>query len=228
MMHAVISGDVIAFTSLSVAQRGQLEERINALLGELASGFAVHGQIVRGDFLELYVPKPEQSFRVMLLAKTFVRAQELEIEPNEDKRVKLYRSHGIRLALGMGSLERLDLEKGILDGEAVYLSGRLLNEEKTHDKKRVTVKRTLFFRSADADLQAEIEPLLALVDELLGRATGKQCEVLYHRLLSKEEKRISEELKRGQSTINQHTTQAGWQAIEQAVERFETRVSKLS
>ena len=105
-MHAVISGDVVAFTSLSVAQRTFLDERIALLLRELAERFDASGRMVRGDYLELYVPRSEQSLRVMLLVKTFVRAQELPAEPGKGKRVKLFRDHGIRLALGLGALER--------------------------------------------------------------------------------------------------------------------------
>lgn len=226
MMHAVISGDVVAFTGLSVSQRSFLEKRFSVLLSDLKQSIGVFGRIVRGDFLEFYVPQPKDGLRVMLLAKTFVRSQELEQEGVESKYVKLHRDHGIRLALGMGELERLDLEKGILDGEAIYMSGRLLNEEKTHGKQRITVKRTLFFRSADVELETEVEVLLVLLEEILKRATQKQCAVLFHRLMKKDEKEIAAELGKGQSTINQHTTQAGWHAIECAVERFETLVSK--
>lgn len=227
MMHAVISGDVVAFTSLSVKDRAFLEKRFEVLLSDLSETMNVFGRLVRGDFLEFYVPQPKFALRVMLLVKTFVRSQELEQEGSEDKHVKLHLDHGIRLALGMGELERLDLKKGILDGEAIYMSGRLLNEEKTHDKKRITVKRTLFFRSTDPELEAEVSALVFLIDELLKRATRKQCEVLYYRLMGKDEKEIAEALGKGQSTINQHTTQSGWHAIEFAVDRFETLVSKL-
>ncbi|MCH6256882.1 hypothetical protein MLD52_10010 [Puniceicoccaceae bacterium K14] len=228
MMHAVVSGDVVAFTSLSVKRRAFLEERFSILLSDLSESMEIFGRVVRGDFLEFYVPRSSDALRVMLLVKSFVRSQEFPEEQVADKHVRLHLEHGIRLALGMGALERLDLEKGVLDGEAIYMSGRLLNEEKTHDKQRITVKRTLFFKSSDSAMEAEIEVLVVLLDEILKRTTGKQSEVLYHRLMGKDEKDIAAELGKSQSTINQHTTQAGWSAIECAVNRFETLVSKLS
>ena len=225
-MHAVISGDVVAFTRLSIQQRAFLEERVSDLLRQLKRSFGVYGQLVRGDFLELYLPKPADGLRVMLLVKSYVRSQELPEADSADKLVKLHLEHGIRLALAIGELERVDPERGVLDGPAVYMTGRLLNEEKTHDKQRVAIKRTLFFRSTNPEFEAELGLVVTLLDELLKRATRKQCEVLYHRLCGLDEKQISAILERGQSTINKHTTQVGWHAVEQAVERFETAVSK--
>ena len=191
--------------------------------------FGVFGRIVRGDYLECYIPKIEDSLRVTLIIKCFVKSLPADWKSQEEdakKRIRIFKAHGIRLALGIGELVRLDLKKGIIDGEAIYFSGRKLSEEKTHDKKRVAVRQTLFFESFEEDLNQEVTTLLALVDELINRATAKQCQVLLHKLMGKDEQTISDELKRGQPTINQHSKQAGWHAIEQAVIYFENVISK--
>ncbi len=220
--HAVISGDVVAFTSLTVPQRREVEAGIAELFAALKQRFGIFSRLARGDFLEFYVPQPQDSLRAMLVIKCFLKALPIDLDLTAQKRAKFFKTYGIRLALGIGELLRLDLDNGIIDGEAIYFSGRRLSEEKTHGSERVTVKSTLFFRSGDEELNAEMEPLLALLDELLNRATGKQCEVVRHRLMGKDEQTISAELKREQHTINRHSTQAGWHAIEKAVARFES------
>lgn len=225
IMHAVIAGDIVAYTSLKVGDREQLEGSLDVLFSELEQVFSVAGWMAKGDFLEFYVPNKTHGLRAMLAVKTFVRSQSLGRGDTANKKAKLHNEHGIRLALSLGELDRLDLKEGLIDGAAIYQAGRLLGEEKTHDKQRVTVKQTLFINAEEESIEAEFQPQLALIDELLMRSTAKQCEVVYHRLMGREEKEISKLLQRSQSTVNQHTTQAGWHAIESAVNRFESVLS---
>lgn len=225
-MHAVIAGDIVAYTSLSVPEREALERALETLFSDLGAVLKVQGWMAKGDFLEFYVPQLSSGLRAMLAVKTFIRSRGYGKDSSSNRKAKLHHEHGIRLVLSLGKLDRLDLKEGLIDGAAIYQAGRLLSDEKTHDKQRVTVKRTLFFSASEKAVEAEFQPQMALLDELLMRATAKQCEVVYHRLLGREEKEISSSLGRSQSTINQHTTQAGWHAIELSVNRFESVVSK--
>jgi len=59
---------------------------------------------------------------------------------------------------------------------------------------------------------------------LLSKCSAKQSEVLYYKLLNYTEKEISERLKKSQSTISQHSTAAGWIAIEKALYYFENNL----
>jgi len=58
------------------------------------------------------------------------------------------------------------------------------------------------------------------LDVLFSKATARQCEVLYLKLMNYSENQIAEKLKIAQSVVNQHSTSVGWNAIERAVIYF--------
>ena len=223
MDKATISGDIIASTSLSDKGRRIIEDALKNLLDELKIKFNVYGRVIKGDYLECYVPQTEQALRVALVIKSFVKSININKSgiANNDNRFKLFKMHGIRLAIGIGKLSRLDITEGIMDGEAIYNSGRIISESKTYNKEKVTIKNTLFLKSSNEELDNQFEPLLALIDVILSKSTSKQCEVLYFKLIGFDEKQIMKKLKVMQSTVNQHSTSVGWHAIEKAVTRFE-------
>ncbi len=230
MDYAVISGDIIASTSMNDAGKAKIETALIELIGELKDRFKTYCRVIKGDYLECYVPEIANVFRVTLAIKCFVKSIDIaseHVNPDHSGRLKLFRTYGIRLAIGIGKLDRLDLENGIIDGEAIYFSGRIISEDKTHDKEKVTIKNTLFFKSNDENLNNEIQPLLALIDVLISKNTEKQCEVLYLKLMGYNEVLIVEKLKKSQSTVNEKSTIAGWNAIENAIKRFE-EVSQLA
>jgi len=229
MDYAIISGDIVASTSLSIQGKKRIDEGFRKLLNELKGKFDVFGRIIKGDYIECYVPENTQSLRVALSIKSFIKS--LNIDINDDGftnpgRSKLYKTYGIRLAIGLGDLLRLDIDNGIIDGEAIYYSGRIINELKTSNKQKVSIKNTLFIKSNDSDFDSQINALLALIDVILSKGTAKQCQILYYKLLGYEEKEIGKMLNIRQSTINQHSTGVGWLAIEKAVLLFENIMTK--
>jgi hypothetical protein len=224
MDYAVISGDIIASTSINDAGKVKIEIALNNLIEELKNRFKVYSRVIKGDYIECYVPEVANVFRVALAIKSFVKSINItpdNVYPDQVGRLRLFKTYGIRLAIGIGGLHRLDIEKGIIDGEAIYFSGRIINENKTHNKEKVTIKNTMFIKSNDDTLDKEFQPLLALIDVLISKNTEKQCEVLYLKLLGYNEESIVKKLNQRQSTINEKSTIAGWNAIENAVQRFE-------
>lgn len=228
MESAIISGDIIASTSLNEVDREKIGESFKTLSRELGDKFNVYSRTTEGDdSIVCYVPNIPDALRVMLAIKCFIKSVPISIKSSnqqEDIRQKFFKMHGIRLAMGIGELSRLDVEKGIFDGEAIYYSGRLLSENKTYNKGKIIIKSTLFLKSNDPAFDVEILPLLALLDVMLSKCTSKQSEVLYLKLIGNDEMVIAEMLNKSQSTINEHSTQAGWNAIEKAVTRFEEKV----
>ncbi len=99
-------------------------------------------------------------------------------------------------------------------------------ETPTYNKERIVIKNTLFFASKNEDLNKNFQPLLALLDVLLSKATSRQCEVLYLKLMNNQEDEIAKKLGIGQSAVNQHSTSVGWNAIEDAVNYFKMIISK--
>jgi len=222
MKWSVISGDIVASTSLSDAGREYLFEKITRLLEELNTKYGVYGRMIKGDYLELVIPENENPLRIALIIKAFIKSTSSdELFRNEaGQRFMLFKIHGIRLAIGYGELSRFEPIKGIIDGEAIYLSGRRINEEITYNKERIVIKSTLFFVSGNEKLNAEFEPLLALIDVLMSKATAKQCEVLFMKLMNNNEDTIARHMRIAQPVVNQHSTSIGWNAIDKAVIRF--------
>jgi len=222
MMKAVISGDIVASTSLSDTGRELVEGAFKEIIGELNEKFNTYSRIIKGDYLECVVPNPEDALRVALVIKSFIKSISVEETRlyKTSKRARLFKTHGIRLAIGYGQLSRFNPDEGIIDGEAIYLSGRAISEFSTYNKERVVIKNTLFFVSENDSLNKQFEPLIALLDVLIGKATSKQCKVLYLKLMDNNEDAIAEQLKITQSVVNQHSTSVGWNAIEKAVIYF--------
>lgn len=223
--RAIVSGDIIASTSLNNIDRQKLGNSLKTLIIELGEKYQVYSRLTEGnDYIDCYVPNTSDALRVMLIIKCFVKSIPINLKDKEykkDKRIKFFVTHGIRLAMGIGALSRLDQEQGIIDGEAIYFSGRLISESRTYNKEKVIIKNTLFLKTTNKDFDDEIAPLLSLLDVLISQNTAKQCKVLYLKLIGNTESEIEGVLKKKQSTINEHSTGAGWIAVEKAVKRFE-------
>lgn len=222
MKYAVISGDIVSSTSLESADKVLLESSLAILLSDLKQEFDVYGRIIKGDYIECVVPNPKEVLRVLLAIKSFIKGIPVEIDgySTTKNRAKLFKSHGIRLAIGYGELSRFDPKAGVIDGEAIYFSGRLINSKSsksTYDKKRIVIKNTLFFASKEEKLNRQFEAILALLDILFSKATSRQSEVLYLKLLGQDEETIAKKLGIGQSVVNRHSTSVGWNAIETTV-----------
>jgi len=228
MNYSVISGDIVSSTGLHIQDRKLVEEYLNILLQNLKKEFNVYGRIIKGDYLECVVPNASQGLQVALAIKSYVKAIPIQMKTykSEDNRIKQFKTHGIRLAIGYGKLSRYKPEEGIIDGEAIYLSGREISGEATYNKERIVIKNTLFFASKNEDFNKNFQPLLALLDILLSKATARQCEVLYLKLMNNQEDEIAKRLGIGQSAVNQHSTSVGWNAIEEAVNYYKMVISK--
>jgi len=225
--YTVISGDLVAYTSLTAQEKERLETLLENLFTLLNKRFNAYGRRVKGDYLECAVPDSSQALLVALIIKTAITSFEIDRD-SDDERLKAFQTYGIRLALGYGSLDRYDPEKGIIDGEAIYKSGRAISKESTHNKDRIVIKNTMFVSTNDTTLKNTLETLLALLDHILSKITTRQSEILYHKLLGKTEKEIAAHLRISQPSVNQHSTASGWNAIDKTVHYYSTLFSNLS
>ena len=221
---AVISGDVIAFTSLEEIERSKVEGALKEILSGLDTKFNGFGRIIKGDYIEYYLPNPKHALRAALLIKCYLKAIKLYQNHSKNKRVKLFKTHAIRLAVGIGKISRFDPQKGIIDGEAIYFSGRIINEASSHANGKSLIKETLFVKTYSDKITNRLEPIFALLDQLISKTTAKQCEVIYYKLMGLNEETIAGKMKILQPTVNQHSTSAGWNAIEKAVFNFENLI----
>ena len=219
-MKATISADIISFTALSAEDRLMLQERILHLFEILENTFGkdlFYGRLIKGDYIECVLDNPSLALKVALLIKSYIKSTEIKTDI-ADKRIEEFKEHGIRIAVAVANLTAWDREKGVMDGEAIYLSGRAVNEMTATSKK---IKSTLVFKSSDKMWNAVINPMFNLLDVLFSKYKRAQSEVIFYKLLHLSEKEICDKLKKSQSTINQHSTSTGWWAVESAVESFE-------
>ena len=225
MKKAIISADIIAYTALSDKNKQFLEKKISELFQIISSKYAVYCRLVKGDTIECVIDKPEDAFEIALLIKTFIKS--LPIKETNNKRFKYFKTFGIRIAIAIGELSRYDKKRGIIDGEAIYMAGRKINEENTHQKKRIVIKNTLFFVSKNESLNRQFQTIFSLVEFILNKATAKQCEVIFYKTLGYKETEIAKIINVSQPVINQHSVSVGWNALEQTIRYFRETVKIL-
>jgi hypothetical protein len=211
-MEATISADIVSSTSFTPEEVVDLKknmERFFSLLENEYSG--LWGRQIKGDYFEFYIPDASNAFRVALLLKTYLKSF------NAGKTIKknLFQTYGARIAIGIGKMRIVDRISDIMDGEAIYLSGRKIDE--------ITqlTKGTLFINTNISELHDSLLTLALLTDAIINSASQKQCEVIYYKLLSKNEKDIAQILNIKQSGVNQRSTSGNWFAIESAVRFYE-------
>lgn len=227
MNSAAISADVVSYTSLSTENKRFLNERIKYILQQLDTTYkneAFYGRNVQGDTIECTLNKPQKALRIAIILKTFIKSLDLPNKKNNQNTLKYFKEHGIRLALAVAPLTEVNKDKGIIDGEAIYLSGRAIKNMSTSDKQKIIIKESLFFCSNNKQTQQLYQTILTLLDTLLAKCSAKQCEVIYLKLLGMSEKQLVEKLNKSQSTISQHSNAAGWHAIQKSVLYFEENI----
>ncbi len=227
MDGATISADIISYTALSEYDRRNIESNIKKLLLKLTEKYKndnFYGRIVQGDYIECALKNGRNALRVSLLLKTLIKSIELQDSTN-NKGVKYFKEHAVRLAVAVAPLTTIDPVNGIIDGEAIYMSGRAIKDYSTSNKKKIVIKNTMFFCNKDKYIQEQFNTIFSLLDTIISRCSARQCRVIYLRLLGLNEKEISKKLKKNQSTISQHTTAAGWHSIDKTVQYFEKYIA---
>jgi hypothetical protein len=226
MNSAAISADIISYTLLDVSDKRKIDSKIKEVIHTLSEKYVddhFFGRSVQGDYIECALKNPTHALRISLLLKTYIKS--LELSQTKNNELKYFKEHGIRLAVAVAPLNILDTKNGIIDGDAIYMSGRAIKNLSTSDKKKVIIKNTMFFKSTENNLEEQFDTIFSLLDVILSRCSAKQCEVVYHKLMGLSEKEICKKLNKNQSTISQHSNAAGWQSIEKSVIHFENTVN---
>ena len=229
MYQATISADIIASSSLNIEEIDLITQRIYWLFEQINENQQrlgknkIFSRLVSGDHIECLLMDPCDALRVALIIKNGIKSfplYDLYEESALKKSRKLFQTYGVRVAIGIGEMNTELLEKNILNGDAINRSGRLLAQQKTSNKERAVIKNTLFFDSPIESQSNLFSVIMALLDELLNKTTTKQSNILIFKLLGYTEMEIAQEFGITQSTVNQQSKAAGWNAIEQAVQYY--------
>ena len=191
----------------------ELRRGLNGLFKELEEGIpGFWARIVRGDSLECVVPDYRDSLRIALLVKLFVKMRVAEFDCSQ-----MLQRHGIRFSIAAGELKYADKDEDIIDGPAIYLSGRNLDEISRNE-----VRMSVFDVDEEPrSLSNLLDSYVALVCDMVDSYSAKQATVVYYKLLGFKEVEISERLGIYQSSVNVRATNAQWGLLNRAIRDFE-------
>jgi len=208
MRYATISADIVDSTKMTSEDTIRINKCLNNFLEPMMKvSTGSWGRVVKGDAFECVLKEPRDLLRVALMLKCHLKAFVPEKANPE------FSKYGIRIAMAVGELRTCDQHLGIIDGDAIYRTGRTIEE------KRPNVRGTMIYCSDGAD---DVKAIVALCDTVINKSTGKQCEVLFCKLNGMSEDAMANAMKKSRPTVNTHSQKAGWPAIEKAVKYFET------
>lgn len=211
-MFATISADIVASTSLSVNETIGLKQRIDSLFDLLKMCYPdFEGRQIKGDYMECVMRNVSNAFRIAFIIKSCIKS----FSTAKNENTKDFQTYGVRIAIGIGDMRIVNTEQGIWDGEAIYLSGRALEEMSSLNKGTISVQ------TSKKQLCAPLQTIALLIDAILNDMTARQSEVVYYKLLGFKETDIAKELGISQATVSNASTATKWYCIEKAIKYFE-------
>ena len=189
-----------------------LTSGVKALLDLMAGEYqGFWGRLVKGDTIECVMERPGDALRVAVLLKSCIKS----MVPTDGVADEKFKQFGLRLAIGIGAMRIIDEELDMMDGEAIYLSGRALAgmRDKTNDSFQIVMHK---------DVSHGALPVIAmLLNQLINKATRRQCETLFHKLQCKSENDVASRMGSTRPGVSQNLRNMGWEAIERAIKYFE-------
>ena len=212
-MVATISADIVHSTSLVTSDLITLRVRLRELLDDFEKYYrGFWARIVRGDSIECFVPEYKFALKIAILIKLFVKMQVNSM--NCDGELLRF---GIRFSIGVGDIKYADKNDDIIDGPAIYMSGRNLDGI----SRRGNVFTAFQVMDAPESFGNLMDSYVALLSNLVDTYSAKQAEVIFYKLLGYKEVEISEKLRIYQSSVNTRSTNAQWGLVNNAIKVFE-------
>jgi DNA-binding CsgD family transcriptional regulator len=192
----VLTADLVNSTRFSSEETN---EKLSGLLKRLRSEkeWLLSPEIYRGDSFQGVLVNIDQAIRASVLSRALLKATGSEWD--------------LRIALGLGKIDRLTNRPGTSDGEAFRLSGRLADVMKK-DKARIALALPV----ASDPLSA----VLTLLESVLEKWTAAQAAVMVGLLTGAGMKEIAEMQNISQSAVSQHAAAARWWAVEPLLNHF--------
>ena len=215
-MVATLSADIVRSTSLATNDIILLRNRLLHLFDDFEKDYpGFWGRIVRGDSIECYVPQYKYVLRIAILIKLFVKVQASGLDCDD-----LLQRYGIRFSIGIDDIKYVSKAEDIINGPAIYLSGRNLDEI----SRKGNVYAALEVGQGPEIISNMLESYVALVSNLVDSYSAKQAEVVFYKLLGYKESAISDRLGIYQSSVNTRSTSAQWGLLNTAIKDFEKLV----
>lgn len=211
-MVATISADIVRSTSLQTEDLIDLRSKLRGFLNDFESDYSgFWARIVKGDSIECYVPEYRYVLRIAIMIKLFVKIQAADYDCHE-----LLQKYGIRFSIGIADIKYVDRDEDIIDGPAIYLSGRNLDEIS-----RNNTNIAFEIDNAPKSFNNLLESYVALLSNLVDTYSTKQAEVVFYKMQGLKEKEISNLLGIYQSSVNMRSSSAQWGLLNMAIKDFE-------
>lgn len=212
-MNATISADIVRSTSLATADLIYLRDGLRKLLRRFEADYpGFWARIIRGDSIECFVPIIKDALRISVLIKLCVKMLVSELDCSE----KLKR-YGIRFSIGVSDRVYESKADDIIDGPAIYISGRNLDIISRKD----SLMTAFEIENESNQFNHLMDSYVAMVSSIVDSYSAKQSAVVYYKLLGYKESEISERLGIYQSSVNTRATNAQWGLLNTAIKDFE-------
>ena len=211
-MVATISADIVKSTSLNTEDLLFLRKRIRELLDDLEAEYpGFWGRIVRGDSIECYLSGYRDVLRIAVLIKLFIKMSVGQMDCSD-----LLQRYGIRFSIGIGDIDYVSREEDIINGEAIYISGRNLDEIA-----RRNGLSSFEIGQAPLSVNRIMDSYVAMIGNLVDSYSAKQSAVVFYKLRGYKEMDISSRLDISQSAVNIRAANAQWGLLGTAIKDFE-------
>lgn len=212
-MIATISADIVRSTSMNTEDLIVLRNRLRDLFQDFEEDYpGFWARIVRGDSIECVVPNYNDALRIAILIKLYVKMRVSEFECSE-----MLQRYGIRFSIGVADIKYADKKEDIINGPAIYLSGRNLDEI----SRRENIMTAFEIGQAPKPLSNLLDSYVAMVSGIVDSYSAKQAEVVFLKLLGFKEMEISERVGISQSSVNTRAANAQWGLLNTAIKDFE-------
>lgn len=220
-MIATISADIVRSTSMNTEDLIVLRNRLRDLFQDFEKDYpGFWARIVRGDSIECVVPNYNDALRIAILIKLYVKMRVSEFDCSE-----LLQRYGIRFSIGVADIKYADKKEDIINGPAIYLSGRNLDEI----SRRENVMTAFEIGQAPKPLSNLLDSYVAMVSGIVDSYSAKQAEVVFLKLLGFKEIEISERVGISQSSVNTRAANAQWGLLNTAIKDFEAlKIEQIS
>lgn len=220
-MIATISADIVRSTSMNTEDLIVLRNRLRDLFQDFEEDYpGFWARIVRGDSIECVVPNYNDALRIAILIKLYVKMRVSGFECSE-----LLQRYGIRFSIGVADIKYADKKEDIINGPAIYLSGRNLDEI----SRRENIMTAFEIGQAPKSLSNLLDSYVAMVSGIVDSYSAKQAEVVFLKLLGFKEMEISERVGISQSSVNTRAANAQWGLLNTAIKDFEAlKIEQIS
>lgn len=220
-MIATISADIVRSTSMNTEDLIVLRNRLRDLFQDFEEDYpGFWARIVRGDSIECVVPNYNDALRIAILIKLYVKMRVSEFECSE-----MLQRYGIRFSIGVADIKCADKKEDIINGPAIYLSGRNLDEI----SRRENIMTAFEIGQAPKPLSNLLDSYVAMVSGIVDSYSAKQAEVVFLKLLGFKEMEISERVGITQSSVNTRAANAQWGLLNTAIKDFEAlKIEQIS